>query len=73
MLVYDASDQVLHCITPLFSVLADSVIKRMCLQLFGAVACAVRAQSASDGKLRLCVETLRFRGLVVGEGMPLLL
>jgi hypothetical protein len=47
---------VLNCITPLFSVLTDAVIKRLCLQLFGAIACAVRAKTASDGKARVCVE-----------------
>ena len=51
----------LHCITPLFAVLTDSAAKRMCLQLFGAIACAVRATAASDGKLhgRLCVRVKR--------------
>ena len=48
--------QVLHCITPLFSVLTDALVKRHCLQLFGAIACAVRANTACDGKLRLCVK-----------------
>jgi hypothetical protein len=57
--ISDAFNQVLHCITPLFAVLTDSAAKRMCLQLFGAIACAVRAAAASDGKLhcRLCVPT----------------
>jgi hypothetical protein len=53
---FDSSLQVLNCITPLFSALTDAAIKRMCLQLFGAIACAVRAKTASDGKARVCVE-----------------
>jgi hypothetical protein len=57
--ISDAFNQLLHCITPLFAVLADSAAKRMCLQLFGAIACAVRATAASDGKLRLCVPVER--------------
>ena len=51
----DVHAQVLHCITPLFSTLTDAAIKRVCLQLFGAIACAVRASAASDGKPRVYV------------------
>jgi hypothetical protein len=45
--------QVLHCITPLFSVLADNTTKRMCLQVFGAIASATRAKAAVEGKQKL--------------------
>lgn len=52
---FHVSSQVLNCITPLFSVLSDACVRRTCLQLFAAIACAVRAKTASDGKARVCV------------------
>ena len=54
----NTNSQVLNCITPLFSVLTDAAIKRLCLQLFGAIACAGRAKTAWDGKARVCVEII---------------